>query len=102
MHNEALSRLDKELDILHYIEGARKARFIGQMYMSKSQGHMVRYFRRYALTAKHLFQQHIDYDPTSDELLEDFSPESNLTDKRILFEITGRKLDDSNKDSSFK
>ena len=61
--------------------------------MRTNQRHLVRYFKQY----------HIDYanmkPPSSKppksvkELTEFFNPEEDVIDKRILYEITGRKKD---------
>jgi len=54
---------------------------------------MIKYFRLYHLESSNLYLPESVEIPM-EELLSKFDPENNMVDKRILYEITGRKHDD--------
>jgi len=77
--------------------------FISKLYLSAKQRSMVRFFKEYHIDADHpKLEIKKSSIPNINKLLEDFNPEENFIDRRILYEITGRKTNEHEfTDSSF-
>jgi len=73
IHNEAVKRLESELDLLNFIDASRVTRFVSQIYMRKNHRRLVRYFRLYHLDPDHLFLPDTRV-MTPEELMKDFNP----------------------------
>ena len=65
---------------------------------------MVNYFLRYAVKKSDIGRNRDTRGISHERLIRELEPEENEIDKRILYEMTGRKLkkDDYKSDSSFE
>ena len=104
-HAEVFDMLSNEIDILNFIEASRALKLMTSTLLRTNQRQLVKYFKQY----------HIDYSkmkvpgqnpPKSiKKLTKHFDPINDTIDKRILYEITGRKephdkFSDEEQDSS--
>eukprot|EP00352_Strombidinopsis_acuminata_P000163 CAMPEP_0176343508 /NCGR_PEP_ID=MMETSP0126-20121128/3996_1 /TAXON_ID=141414 ORGANISM="Strombidinopsis acuminatum, Strain SPMC142" /NCGR_SAMPLE_ID=MMETSP0126 /ASSEMBLY_ACC=CAM_ASM_000229 /LENGTH=151 /DNA_ID=CAMNT_0017689491 /DNA_START=1088 /DNA_END=1543 /DNA_ORIENTATION=+ len=93
IHNEALSRLSRELDLLDFLEASRVTRFMSSIYLRYSQRLLIPYFRKYFLDSENLHLPDRKNHRLAD-LIVNFDATANKIDQRILYEITKRKSPD--------
>ena len=93
LFEEANDRLEGETDILHFIRTSRILNFITLYSLRRNQRQLVQYFKAY-----HLDEEELELPPekppqSTEEMLRRFDPRTSLDDHRILYEITGHKLE---------
>ena len=82
----------------------RISRLMAYLQLTRGQRLLVQYFRRHTIDKADLKKSHIYRGLETDQILKDLNPRDNKVDKRILFELTGIKVneDDYNDDSEFE
>ena len=102
LFEEANDRLEGETDILHFIRTSRILNFITLYSLRRNQRQLVQYFKAY-----HLDEDELELPPekppqSTEEMLRRFDPRTNLDDHRILYEITGHKLEQAQFDIHYE
>jgi hypothetical protein len=88
---EAFGRLEQEIDILNFIEASRLLRLLTSVLLRPNQRQLVKYFKNYHLDLDNLELPKKVPNETLQHLMKRFNPTDDPIDKRILYEITGRK-----------
>lgn len=91
-HKAACGRLAKEMDVLDLINAARISKFIAQLSMKRNNRQMIKYFKPYHISAENPELPDAAPPLSIHQLMMNFSPSDNFIHRRILYEITGRKI----------
>ena len=90
--------LAKQMDIIEILKWFRIFKFVTMLTIRKNQAQMVKYFREYSLDDSpdsKIEQFEVDDDNIrADDLLKDFSPYEDETDRTLHYLITGHNLSD--------
>ena len=108
-NKELQEDLAKQMDIVEMIKWFRVFKFVTMLTIRKNQAQMVKYFSEYSLDQSPEGKiEHFDVDAADirvDDLLKDFSPYEDETDRTLHYLITGHNLSDVMKnwvDDSFE
>ena len=98
----AKSKLTTELDLIEFVDKARQMHFLKRVSMNVRQRASLSYFRRYTIKGED-FQRLVvnaarkSYVKTSrvaaERVVEECIPDEDMIDRRIVYEMTGRRLD---------
>ena len=89
-HNEVFERLSNEIDIFNFVTASRNLRLLTHTVLRTNQRQLVQYFKQYHIDYKSLKVKESKTTKV-EKLTEHFDPAFDPIDKRILYEITGRK-----------
>ena len=111
----AHEKFDSEVDLKNIIMALRVSKFVGKMETNKRQRDSIAYFRRYTIDdndvmneksrrtrreeveaqlgkeARRQLEQH-KLDAEKERVIEGCEPGKNANDRRVLFELTGRRF----------
>ena len=89
----AEKKLNKELDIEDFIKTSRVSKLLHRFKLKKRQQFLVKYFRKFLIQNEDVLKRREDADDTElDDQIDKLEPFKNTEDKRIMFEITGKRL----------
>lgn len=101
----ARESLHREKDMEHMIYNMRISKFLQKTLLRKRQRDVVQYFMRYVIENDEIKKKEIARRAsTAQQLIEEFNPEQDDFDRRILFELTNRRINqvDYHDDTSFE
>ena len=85
--------MKKEIDLESLIYNMRVLKMIIRAVTKKRQRKAVQYFKRFVVNDDQEVEQDMaNHNMTAEQLIDGFDALSDKYDKRILYEITGRKL----------
>ena len=85
--------MQQEIDLESLIYNMRVLKMIIRAVTKKRQRKAVQYFKRFVVNDdKEVEQDMVSHNMTAEQLIDGFDALSDNYDKRILYEITGRKL----------
>ena len=90
-HDEVFERLSNEIDILNFIKASRTLKLFSSVMLRKNQRQLVPYFKSYHIDPDNLKLPENPPPSSVGHLMKNFNPNEDAVDKRILWEITGRK-----------
>lgn len=90
-HAEVFDRLSKEIDILNFIQASRSLRLMTSTLLRTNQRHLIKFFKQYHIDYSRLNLAEKPPSKSAKKLTKHFDPDNDVIDKRILYEITGRK-----------
>lgn len=90
-HAEVFDRLSNEIDILNFIEASRALKLMTSTLLRTNQRQLVKYFKQYHIDYSRLKVPEQNPSKSIKKLTKHFDPINDAVDKRILYEITGRK-----------
>lgn len=103
---KARQDLTREKDVEHMIYNLRIQKFMQKTLLKKRQRDVVQYFLRYLIEREDLKGEKsvARRFKTANQLTEDFEPTADLYDRRILFELAKRRIDEDEykEDTSFE
>ena len=97
--------LRREKDVEHMIYNMRILRFMQKTTLKKRQRDIVQYFMRYLIEDDEINEQDISRrNKTAAQLVEGFDPVNDPYDRRILFEVAKRRVEENDyaEDTSFE
>ena len=101
----AREKLAKEFDFEHVMSVLRISRFLAHLQLSRRQRLTVDFFRKYTVRRKDVDKAEANPPGMSVEaIVKGMRPREDSIDKRILYELSGLRLNDSDfkDDSSFE
>ena len=104
-YKRARSDLRREKDVEHMIYNMRILRFMQKTTLKKRQRDIVQYFMRYLIEDDEINEQDISRrNKTAAQLVEGFDPVNDPYDRRILFEVAKRRVEENDyaEDTSFE
>jgi len=90
-HAEVFERLSNEIDIFNFIQASRALKLMTSTLLRTNQRHLIKYFKQYHISYDKLKLPEQKKPKSIKKLTQHFDPINDVVDKRILYEITGRK-----------
>jgi hypothetical protein len=90
-HAEVFDRISNEIDILNFIQASRALKLLTSTLLRTNQRHLIKYFKQYHISYDRLQLPEQKPPKSIKKLVQHFDPINDVIDKRILYEITGRK-----------
>jgi hypothetical protein len=88
------------MDLLRFIETSRILKFITSVQLRSNQQQMVPYFKDYHINDENPTIKFSKQPRDVEKMFKHFNPNTDTLDRRILWEITGRKREDDLFESS--
>ena len=83
----------RERDVEYVIYNLRILKFLQKTTLKKRQRDSVQYFLRYLIENDEIHEREVARRArTADQLIEEFDPEGDIYDRRILYELTQRRF----------
>ena len=90
---KARYELRRERDVEYVIYNLRILKFLQKTTLKKRQRDSVQYFLRYLIENDEIHEREVARRArTADQLIEEFDPEGDIYDRRILYELTQRRV----------